>query len=377
MEMIIVNMYVFIIAYIFFTTLITYLNRKVCFKFRGKKIGCLAERKDFSNNIFFLFSNAIVLIVITGLRHNMGTDYVNYEYNYKYLISDEGFGDILIQKEAIFGIINKIVGIVSDYNVVCLMTVLAITTVVLLFKGCQENASICWLYIFLLVTFGSYYSCFNTTRSYLAASIFFYCCKYIYEEKFWHYFIGVMIVTGIHFSGIVLLPLYWLLKIQWNTKKKIIIAFLAIGIVAIAFIRFEALIDIVTQYIYSDYDNGAEGVTTSFVSILRPTMFLIIISIFINGFDFQDIRNRVWFNSVVYLFIMQLFSFKFALVYRFTYFFIPLSLCALCHVISKIKNSNFKRFVIFILIILVLIYSMAGQFDRPYGFYWETVDNYF
>lgn len=366
------NIYEFGVFFLFILVFVSFFLRNVRLKVNDK-IKPMAKREDFSNRKIFFYLMSFYLVFITGLRNNMYTDYLTYQYNYEVKTREMTFKEIFSKKEPLFGVFQKIAGELSDYNTIFLMTLLAAITVFCLTKTIVEYSSVVWLSFFLLLTMGSYYTCFNTTRSYLAAAIFFWSCKYIYEQNFLKYFLCILVISLIHISTLIFLPMYWILPIRWNKKRNVLLAVTAVLILIYMFFQFKSFVIFMTNFVYTIYEVGEGKVMSSqtVLTLARPLLFLAIVLINFRAFDYNDRKERCWVNAILYWTIISAFATQISLVQRFTYYLIPFIYLAAPLVVTRSKRKIQKYIWVALLVFCGVMYSILGQFQVPYSFYWE------
>ncbi len=371
------NIYEFGIVFLFILVFINFSLRNVRLKGQNRTERVLS-RNDYSNRKIFYIPMAVYLIFITGFRNNMHTDYVSYQYNYEVLTKEMTLKEILSQREALFGVLQKIIGEISGYNTIFFMTILAILTVYCLTKTIVDYSDMVWMSFFLLLTMGSYYTCFNTTRSYLAAAIFFWSCKYIYERNFLKYFLCILLISLLHISSLVFLPMYWILPIRWNKKRNLFLALAVVLITIYLFFQFKSFVSFVTNFVYTVYEVGEGKVMSSqnALTIVRPLLFFVVVLVNVRAFDYNNRKERCWFNAVIYWMIISMFATQISLVQRFTYYVMPFAFLAIPLVITRSTNRKKKNAWIAIFIICGIVYSVLGQFQESYSFYWEENVSY-
>ncbi|MCI8485471.1 MAG: EpsG family protein, partial [Lachnospiraceae bacterium] len=298
------------------------------------------------------------------------------DYIYSYYIKNLGILDLIKEREPIFAIIEKVVGEISGYNIVVLMCVLAIITVVAMFIFLSKESEIVWLSVILTLTIGSYFTSFNTTRNYMSAAVFVLFSKYVYENKPVKYIITVVVLALVHTSALALIPLYWLLRINWSAKGKKSLALVFFAVYLMVFFGLESFLQFI-HFRYMYLFSLSDWAGTSVVSSIRQIFILLIVLINRNMFSLEDMRHRMWMNATIYLLAIQLLSTKYYLIYRYTYFLLPLALLAIVHVISSCKSAKKKRFWTIIVLTFSLIWAAIGQFTMNYSFFWEENVNYF
>lgn len=373
------NFYLQIIFLILILSILSYGMRKIVVYNRySEKMGL--KNSDFSNRFRFLIPSAILLILISGLRHNMGTDYVSYQHIFEYKIKEMSLHQILIKDEPLFALIQKMVGEVLGYHIVILMVIFACITIISLFYFFSRESELVWLSVFLSLTIGSYFTSFNTTRNYLTAVIWILTVKFIYEKTPLLYFGCIIVLSLIHTSALIMLPMYWLLRIKWFERKNLF--FLPFAASAFLFVYFYA--ENIYNWIASlpflpmvairgegklslDYHIG-----TSWISIIRPLFYCLIIILNKKSSNNWQPQNVIWENGALYFLIVQLISTKYYMFYRITYYMIPLAIVGLVHAIMVNKHQTNRRRWIFVVMIFAFAWGfLGGQFRANYRFFWQ------
>lgn len=345
-----------------------------------RKTKPVVGRVDKSRNVVFIAITAIPLILLTGLRgrNGMGVDYGTYEYIYQAMISKCSFIQLLnedyIGYEAGFAILNKIVGMISGYNVVVLMTIIAIITVGCYYYMFYQYSQAIWLSLLLLLGVGSYYSAFNTTRQFMAAALFFVAGKYVYEKDIVKYVAAVLLISTIHKSAIVMIPFYWLLNVNWKKKKYGIISFFILVIAFVVLLNVKGFVDIAKVHLYDDYGEGAFGYgksNISYFALIRPIFFIFFMFLNLAKINLEDRIERCNFNATLYFSFFYIASYQIYIVYRFTYFFLPFILIAVPNLVYKGKNKNNRLINLGLAVAFTCFYMFVGQRDLVYMTFWQ------
>ena len=373
------NFYLQIVFLVLIASILSYGMRKIIVYNRySEKIGL--KNCDFSNRFRFLVPCGILLILISGLRHNMGTDYVSYQYIFEHKIKEMSLRQILIKDEPLFAFIQKMVGEILGYHIVILMLIFACITVISLFYFFSRESELVWLSVFLTLTIGSYFTSFNTTRNYLTAVIWSLTVKFIYEKKFLLYFCCIIVLSLIHTSALIMLPMYWILRIKWFERKNWFLLPLASAVFLFVYFYTENIYNWIASFPFLpmvairgegklslDYHSG-----TPWISIIRPLFYCLIIIINKKASNNRYPQNVVWENGALYFLIVQLISTKYYMFYRITYYMIPLAIVGLVHAIMMNKHQKNRRRWIFVVMVFAFAWGLlGGQFYANYRFFWQ------
>lgn len=167
-----------------------------------------------------------VLVLIAGLRYNVGSDFAYYYNSY------EGFklAELNIFNEPGYKIITRISEIIHDDPATPIF-ISAFITVTLMTVNIIYNSKIYWLSILLYIFLGDWAGCFNGIRQYLAVAILFAGHSYIKEKKFWNWLIIVFISMLFHITAVVGIVFYFYSNIELSIKNlllSIILVFIGI-----------------------------------------------------------------------------------------------------------------------------------------------------
>ncbi|MDH6366293.1 MULTISPECIES: EpsG family protein [unclassified Breznakia] len=324
--------------------------------------------KSKNKKIMYLLPIAIVFVLITGLRHNMGTDYTSYDYEFKIFTFNNFFDNF----EVGFKALEVFVKYILHGNVVVLMLCMAVITIASYFYFFYKNSSILWISIFLFFTIGSYYTSFNTTRQFMAAGIYCLSFKYIVRKDFFRY-VGIVLIGSLfHYSCIFMIPVYFLFGLDWNKfKKKTLIGFFVIASISILFsdvvINSLAKFTNYSHYINTDFLSS----DVSYAILLRPFLLFTFIICFHKYIDIKDRKMRVLLNSSIMFIFLMFISMKVYLIYRFTYYVLPFSILLITEVINNIPQQKRKK-IAFCVILIVFLYSFVSNVNSSYAFFWQN-----
>ncbi|MBY8203916.1 EpsG family protein [Vibrio fluvialis] len=171
------------------------------------------------NKFLYIFL-VIVLIVISGFRYRIGSDYDTYielfnvaKLNY-------------IPGEPIFSIFSYVSSCISDsYGQYFLFFFYASMTLFLIgvFYVKHSDDKLLSLSIFLILPI-LFLSSMNVVRQFLAVGFFAYSIRYIQSRELFKYCLCIMLATAAHKSAIVLLPLYYFLPLKFSAMMYLSIA---------------------------------------------------------------------------------------------------------------------------------------------------------
>lgn len=322
----------------------------------------------------FLLGSGAILIFISGFRGDFTPDYRNYN-NFFNTIKTMSFKDLLlgnINIEPGYAMFNKLVSIfTSNYNVFLL--IISFIIIYLYFDKIYRYSPYAWLSVLLLLNFGSYYTSFNTLRQFLVGALLLLSMEYVYKKQFFKYCISIMLIFLIHKSVIIMIPLYFILRIKWNKLSHLLMSVsIAFFYVIVLFFQ-ETFVDIATSTLYSQYalDTVYIDVGVPILALLRPISILLIIIMLAKYINLEDTKELVWLNSTIILLLVSILSVNVVMFQRFTYYFLPYMIFLIPTLISRITNKKIKVAFISMTVMLILFYGFITNVNSEYFFVWQ------
>lgn len=311
--------------------------------------------KDRNNkpNLILTLMIAAILILVSGLRSGIGDTYyyVNSYDLIKYGIDLNGF-----PYEPGFTLFMMILkSICENSQFLLIVTSLIINLInILMFRNYSKD-----IYFELMVfmyTSMSYVATMNGIRQSLVASIIFMCTPLIIKRKFKIYAIIMILLSTIHMSAFIMIPLYFIcIQEAWSKKIWVIIGLFFIGM-----IFYEPIMNIIFSFLsvtkYSEYENFNEGG----VNILRIAVYSVpIILAYLN----KDYIREKWDNSNIFVnmslmsFLIMFISYYNWIFSRFSFYTEMYSMILLPYIISKcLINKSEKTLVYYCFIVCYFIY---------------------
>lgn len=291
----------------------------------------------------------VVLIFFSGIRYDVGMDYVSYKILYEEsVVLDEG------QKEFVFAWIFHLCRIIGiPFQIIVML--FSFITVGLAFRFMKKYSPFVFFSIMLFFCFGQYYfNTFNAIRQTLVIYLFFNSLGWIEHRKWIPYFLSMAIcIVAVHASAILLLPLYFLLHREYSFKiKTTILAFTFFSTPVIIY-----LVEASSYAIYLKFDQFAADVSAS-------TYFLLILAILFFVVDtFREKGDLIKWTTILYnlnyislLLLMLIFLFRgtplIMVANRFSYYFTPVYLVLVPLGIAKLHRPNNRCILICVFTII-------------------------
>lgn len=206
-------------------------------------------------NKILVFGVMLCLVIISGLRSGIGDTfnykqiYINNDFTWEYIFSEKDIG---------FGIFQMILKQYSEDPQIMVFTA-ALFTNVLIIIVLYNYSRLFELSTYLYITGGIHLVSMNGIRQVLAAAIIFIATKYLLNGNFIKYAVIVLLASTFHQSALLLLPIYFVVRVKAWTKYTFLILCSAVLIV-LGFNQFTSfLFSAIQDTQYSGYTNFNEG----------------------------------------------------------------------------------------------------------------------
>lgn len=330
-------------------------------KLSNKKVSFSAKKFLIPRSLIAFYLITLILVCVAGFRYDVGADFRSYYNNFTYYADDSI--NIFKENEIAIRIIAKIASSIGTSAQIYIFICSAITVFLFMvtIKRYSDNVVIsCFLYVFLGMFLGS----FNAVRQYLACSVIFFSMRYIFEECWKKWIIGVVCAFFCHTSAIILLPLYWLVRIK-DRKKFIIIAVMLSVIAFFSYDRIFALIDQIKGNVNrSVADRIYAQNSVNFFRVLVSWAPVALCYFPKNVLEVENIRDAILFKFVFLAAALQTVSMNSTYLARFCTYTTATGILSIPALIKYQSQSN-RRILIPLILILYFIYWTA-EATGPY-----------
>lgn len=306
-------------------------------------------------NLMFLFIAGISLILFSGLRYKVGTDYYQYSEIYTFYGNDpiNWFG-----KEVGFDILNKVLYKIStNPQFFFLITSIFINLGVVIFiKKYSINLP---MSMYFYITNFTYYLTMNGVRQYIASVILALGFKYVLNKDFKKYIIVILLASLFHISAFLMIPLYFISITDFKSIGNKIF----MGVIAFAFLFYQTFINIIFKFLenspyahyQSEFANLGDG-----ANILRLVIWALpIILILLKKEKLKELFGEN--ASIVFNFCFYGMCFM-ALAYRHKYFarltmYFDIYYLLLFPMIIRLFNKKENRILVYGMVVGYFLYS--------------------
>lgn len=227
-------------------------------------------RRHIDNDSFCLFFIAVCLVLVSGLRYRVGTDYLQYSKNYSLYkeIRLENFGCRIVAVIASW--IN------DDYSTWFFL--MALITIGLCLYSVSKQKENWQLAVILYLFMGYWHSSFNIVKQSLAMAILLSCQNFLFSKKFVKWAIACIIAALFHVSAVIMIPIYFLLTRKVTKRQIILIVFVGVFI-SVGYeqlFRFMDILKLNDGSVSLDSDIGTRQVNSLRVLVnVIPALFII------------------------------------------------------------------------------------------------------
>ncbi|MGI9650311.1 EpsG family protein [Chryseobacterium sp. RLHN22] len=175
----------------------------------------------------------VYLMILAGLRDNVGPDYGSYVMIYVYADTKEYLNIFLkalhiegsenVDIEWLFALINKL--LLNLFNAPFYYLTLVIAICAIFFKVEYTDDNTFYPFTFTLFMFipNFFIGESGQIRQNLGTFIVYFALRYIKERKLWLYLFWMFIASGIHNVCYIFIPMYWLVKIPLNKYMMLVL----------------------------------------------------------------------------------------------------------------------------------------------------------
>ena len=282
-------------------------------------LGLLLCRSRIGNLIYCIVTG-IALFVVSALRLSVGYDYNSYATIYLRYISTP-VEDVSVSRiEKGYAMINKLLAdYFPDYRVIFTITAafFAAAVTVCIYRNCKKP----YLGFAFFLTLGAYFNTLNFVRQMLAAFIVLYALRYVRKKQFFRYVLIVLFASCFHFSALMMIPFYFILRIKMNPTALAVYS----GVTVLIMVFSWNVMDLITRYIYKSYN---PRLSVHVLNGVFPVYMVFFGAFFILAFIFRkrlirmDPFNNVLINCSYFLFFFELIGVKHSIASRPGLFFV-------------------------------------------------------
>ncbi|MFC3884774.1 EpsG family protein [Bacillus songklensis] len=309
-----------------------------------------AESTFIKPNKFLTFLAVTILILVSGLRNNIGDTVF---YIHSYVTIPLSWDDIGFKADFGFNLFQMLLQRTTDDPQLLIFTTALITNLLIVLV-LYKYSRMFELSLYVYITYGMYLTSMNGIRQFLAAAIFFAATQYIFNGEWKKYMIVVLFASTFHQTALILIPMYFLVRRRaWTWETFMILLFSVIMV--IGFNQFTgALFAAIEDTKYSEYKNFSEGGA----NVIRVVVYAMPLVLAYLGRE----KLREIFPKSDYIVNMSILGLVFMLIStqnwifaRFTFYFGLYNLILISWVVKLFADKN-QKFVYYTILVCYFIY---------------------
>lgn len=324
---------------------------------------------------------AFVFVFVAGLRYETGVDWLAYQSYFDEIIPlDEAFnfnsfGNIFLTLDVGYSLLNSIIKMFGG-NIQIVFFIVSLISTLLLIKNLKYYSN--HVLTSLLIYYPFFFFVFDMSglRQGLAIQIVLFSIKYITERKFYKFLFYILLATSIHWTAIILLPLYIFANKRISLRYTIFI--LLVSVVVFTFKikwmgailgdlvgqlnAFTMLSDKVTAYTTNEVFSQERGWDMfSVYNFVRITLILFILHIFKDKISDSIPSFTIFYNFILFELICMFCLFEFfEISERLRFYFTIAEVILLSNIIFVFRNHIIRIFTLLLL--------ASGVFLNAYPF---------
>lgn len=176
---------------------------------------------------------AIYLVILAGLRDNVGPDYGSYKMIYIYSGSKEYINIFLkalhlegsenVDLEWLYALINKVLSTVFNAPYYVLTLVIAVFAIFFKVEYTDDNTFYPFTFTLFMFIPNFFIGESGQIRQNLGTFIAYFAIRFIKERKLLLYLFWMFIASGIHNICYLFLPMYWLVRFPMNKMTMLVL----------------------------------------------------------------------------------------------------------------------------------------------------------
>ena len=331
----------------------------------------LFDRKTYNLSKIYLIIMMLCLFFLSGIRGDFTTDYINYDWLYQKGYPSKGIFELLREREFGFALINKLTYSVNS-NTVALMLVVSAMTILCYYKIFEKFSKDYLISLVMMIVLDNYFISFNLMRNILACALFLLSSKLIINKKLPQYIISVFLISTIHKTAVLMLPMYWILRFDFRIKKQQAFPLICILGSVMFMCFFNEIVFFVQRLIGYNWDENGYGVGQGSIGSLIKTLFLfILVLLLMKKNNYSNIKERIWFNGCVFNVIFQFCSYRLFMMQRVGFYFSGFFLLLIPLLITKKKGKKRKLWK-YVFVGFCILYAAFFCRDTIYYTFWNN-----
>lgn len=182
----------------------------------GTRYGSVSDRDGrwLSGTVITLgFVASAPLVFLLAFRFEVGTDYASYVEIYQAYLDGDGPGK---SYEPLYALLNRSATPLGDWGIVLVFGVAAALAMVPVMWRVMKSSHVPWLSVVVLFGMAYPFLASNTVRSVIAVSVLFFLLPAVWHKKPKIWIAGSLFSAGFHYTALLMIPFYWILRKNWS-----------------------------------------------------------------------------------------------------------------------------------------------------------------
>ncbi len=301
-------------------------------------IFCFRKPSNTKNAIFTVIAFTQLLIIML-CRYQIGYDYNMYAVGFNFM-NDDGFSNFTYKDwETGFVVLTKLLGLIlPDY--IWYMGVLTFITILPAAVFIYKNSEMPWVSTILYINLFLFFMSMNFLRQAIAMSFVMLAWHFVKRNKFFPFLILILIASLFHQTVLVMIPVYFLIKMQPTFKELIIYAYLLLWF----YISSTGFINLITRFYHEEYTGSVfltEGL--SFIYAILPLAVTILTFILVKAGTINVTKeNKYIINLSLIGTIMTVTMSRHSIIERLSYYFLLFVILLVPVVYQSIRTKGVK-----------------------------------
>ncbi|WP_349410677.1 EpsG family protein [Pseudalkalibacillus sp. SCS-8] len=301
------------------------------------------SKSHFENkpNMFFVLSTMLCLILVSGLRSNIGDTYY---YMHAFVVNEFTLETILGQKDIGFGLLQMIIKQYTNDPQV-LIFLCALITNLLIVLVVYHYSRLIELSLYIYITSGLFLVSMNGIRQFVAAAILFAGTKFILNGDWIKFLMVVLFASAFHQSALIMIPVYFVVRTKAWSKATLYI--------------------ILGSFVFAI---GFEQTSSLFFKIIEDTQYGHYVEFEEGGANY--IRVGIYSLPIIAAFLARN---RLGQIFPYSDYLVNLSIIGLVFMIISTQNWIFARFSIYFslyqLILITWIVKSFRHHDQKFVYY--------
>lgn len=340
---------------------------------------------------------ALIFLFVAGLRYETGVDWLAYQEYFDETIplneifNFDSFSNVFFKLDVGYSLLNSIVKMFGG-NIQLVFFIASLASIILLIKNLKYYSG--HVLTSLLIYYPFFFFTFDMSglRQCLAIQIVLFSVKYISEKNFGKFLFCIIMATSIHWTAILLLPLYVIANKQVSSRFTFFIFFVCIviftfkikwmgailGDLLVQLNAFSTLSNKVTVYTTNDVFSQERGWDLfSAYNFLRITLIIFICYIYKDRLSKTIPSFTIFYNFLLIELICMFCLFEFfEISERLRYYFTIAEVILLSNIIFLLRNHIVRIFAFMLLVVGIFLNAYPFLLNFPSTVAYHPYQNY-